>query len=517
MAVAWLPRAVPSLAERVVPHLPRRLVAVWRRLSASLRARILIPTVLLFGGTLPLMIAGTLELHSADMEGGLRERAEIFGDMLADGYAAMQRQEGGAARTAELLRVAAGHRKDIDSICLVAPSGEVLFSSPATLEGSHPWPDLPRYDKPTFIGSPGGNPRQFALIRPVYSVIDCPGGGCPPVGFLDIRFSREPVLTAGDRLAQTLAVTAVPALLALVAIAWWLLGREAIRPLHRLVSAMERAGAGDLTVRADEGRPDELGVVARSFDDMLAALREARARLESLYHDHMVRADRFAVVGQLAANLAHEIKNPLAGLSGALELLADDLGASDPRAEMTAEMQHQVTRLTQTMNGLLSFARPPSVQLRSTDVHGTLERALFLVRQQRRKGGEAIEIERHLAPDLPRAFADPSQLEQVFLNLCLNAFQAMHPRGGTLTARTSAEGGHIVVELSDTGPGIDAEVRPHIFEPFFTTKHDGTGLGLVISARVLAEHGGTIECTSVEGTGAVFTVRLPVEAAGASS
>ncbi len=125
---------------------------------------------------------------------------------------------------------------------------------------------------------------------------------------------------------------------------------------------MRRAESGDLTVRADEGRPDELGIAARGFDATLAALRRSQAELEAFYRERMVRADRFAAVGEIATGLAHEIKNPLAGLSGALELLAEDL-AEDPRqAEIVGEMRHQVARLTHTMESLLSFARPARAQ-----------------------------------------------------------------------------------------------------------------------------------------------------------
>jgi signal transduction histidine kinase len=274
---------------------------------------------------------------------------------------------------------------------------------------------------------------------------------------------------------------------------------------------------GELTVRADVGRPDEIGVAARGFDATLTALRRSQAELAAFYQERMVRADRFATVGEVATGLAHEIKNPLAGLSGALELLAEDLAADPRHGEVVTEMQHQVRRLTHTMESLLSFARPAPAKLRSTDANACIEKVLFLVRQQFRNG--AVELQASLTPDLPPVLADPSQLEQVFLNLCLNACQAMraHAPTGTLTVRSRHGEGSVLVEISDTGPGIPPEIRAQIFKPFFTTKREGNGLGLAISARILAEHGGHIGYRCPPGGGTVFTVTLQQASPAAAS
>ena len=302
----------------------------------------------------------------------------------------------------------------------------------------------------------------------------------------------------------------MPSFLALLAIAWWLLGREVVSPLQRLVGAMRRAEAGQIAVGADEGRPDELGIASRGFDATLAALRRSRQELEMVYAERMVRADRFAAVGEMATGLAHEIKNPLAGLTGALELLAEDLAGS-PQAEMVSEMRHAVARLTQTMDSLLRFARPPRPLMRSMDQNAALENVLFLVRQQHSRA--LVTVVRSGDATLPPVHGDPAQIEQVFLNVCLNAHQAMSTAGGTLTVSSFARAEQVIVQVADTGPGIPAEVRPHVFTPFFTTRHDGNGLGLAISARIVVEHGGHIEFSCPDGGGTVFSVSLPVASA----
>jgi hypothetical protein len=484
------------------------LERAFRQLDASMRARILLPTALLFGVTLAAMSAGAVHMYGADIERGRRERAEVFTRMVAGGVSNLML----AGRPHEVplfLETLPGHGSDLVAASLVSPAGNVSASSAPRLLGSVPWRDLHRFDRQTVVASPGGNDREYAVVHPIAnaeSCARCHGTQARVNGWLDLRFTRAPVLLAEAQLARTLALAAAGAFVVLMSITLWLLGREAVSPLQRLVSVMRRAEAGDLSVRADEGRPDELGVATRGFDATLAALRRSQAELEAFYRERMVRADRFAAVGEIATGLAHEIKNPLAGLSGALELLAEDL-ARDPRqAEIVGEMRHQVSRLTHTMESLLSFARPARAKLRATDVNGSLEKVLFLVNQQCR--GREVAIRPQLGEGLPPVMADPFQLEQVFLNICLNAIQAMSRSGGTLGLSSRAGDGNIVVEIEDSGPGIPPDLRAQVFKPFFTTKREGNGLGLAISARIVAEHGGHIGYRCPPAGGTVFTVTL---------
>ena len=482
------------------------LERTFRRLDASLRARILLPTALLFGLTLAAMVAAAVHMYGADIERGRRERAEI---MLA----------GRPHEVPLLLDSLPGHGTDLVVASLVSPSGNVSASSSPRLLGTVPWRDLQRFDKATVLSSPGGNDAEYAVIQPIANseaCARCHGSQSRVNGWLDLRFTRAPVLQAQAQLAKSLAVSAAAAFVVLMAITLWLLWREAVSPLQRLVAVMKRAEAGDLAVRADEGRPDELGLATRGFDATLAALRRSQAELEAFYRERMVRADRFAAVGEIATGLAHEIKNPLAGLSGALELLAEDF-AGDPRhGEIVGEMRHQVARLTHTMESLLSFARPAKAKLRAMDVNGSLEKVLFLVNQQCR--GRSVTVRALLGEALPSVMADPFQLEQVFLNICLNAIQAMGASGGgTLGVTSRAGDGNVVVEIEDTGPGIPSDLRAQVFKPFFTTKREGNGLGLAISARIIAEHGGHIGYRCPPTGGTIFTVTLQQARPGRAS
>jgi signal transduction histidine kinase len=490
------------------------LRSLFGRLDASLRARILIPTAVLFGLTLTAMVVGAVQSYGSGMDRSRQERSEIFANMVATGVSNVM-LSGQPQAVPQLLESLVSHRSDLLSASLIAPSGQVSISSDPSYVGARPWGRPDRFAAVTVVTEPGGTANEYAVIQPIVSASSCNRcheGTATVRGWLELRFSRDPVVEAKHELAGTLALSAGAALVALLAIALWLLGREAIGPLQRLVAAMRRAEAGELTVVADEGRTDELGVAARGFDATLAALRRSQAELEAFYQERMVRADRFAAVGEVATGLAHEIKNPLAGLSGALELLAEDLATNPRHAEVVGEMRHQVQRLTKTMESLLSFARPPKAKLRSTEVNATLEKVLFLIRQQCR--GTMVEVEANLAADLPGVLADPSQLEQVFLNICLNAVQAMSGRPGLLRVDSRrGEAGQVIVKIADNGPGIPADLREQLFKPFFTTKREGNGLGLAISARIVAEHGGHIGYRCPAEGGTIFTVTLKESAA----
>lgn len=483
---------------------------VFARLDGSLRARVFIPCAALFAVTLAAMVLASVQMLGRDLEASVQQRAQLFIHVAADGLTAAMIHSGPAALP-ELLTVVNEHRNEIVSVSLLRPDGSVVSSSQSALLEQRPWRELPTPDRTRVIPL---SDAEYAVLRPIENenrCAHCHGNVSRINGWLDARFSRKPVHEAKMLLSRRLMLAAVPSLVALLAIAWWYVGRQMVKPLQRLIQAMRRAEAGDTSVVADEGRPDEMGVAARGFDATLAALRQSTRELEIVYAERMVRADRFAAVGEMATGLAHEIKNPLAGLSGALELLAEDLAASPSQAEVVAEMRHQVHRLTRTMEGLLHFARPPRPQMKSMDVDEVLENVLFLVRQHRASG--SVKVVRRSEAALPRVHGDPAQIEQVFLNICLNACQAMSASAGSLTVSSFARAGRLIVQVGDSGPGIPPEVRPHVFTPFFTTRHDGNGLGLAISARIVVEHGGEITFSCPEEGGTVFSVTLPVEAA----
>jgi two-component system sensor histidine kinase HydH len=222
----------------------------------------------------------------------------------------------------------------------------------------------------------------------------------------------------------------------------------------------------------------------------------------------LLERERLAAIGELAAMVAHEVRNPLAGIRGGCEILLEGYPEGDTRHDIGVEIIHQVDRLSRTVHDLLLFARPKAMDLVPTDLHGLIERILHVLRDDPENG--AVEVVRDFGDDVPVIQADGRQMEQVFLNLILNAIQAMSHKG-TVTIATRTHGRQVVVTVGDTGPGIPPEKLVHIFEPFFTTRAQGTGLGLAIVKKIVEAHGGRIEAASPPGSGARFTATLPRE------
>ena len=239
--------------------------------------------------------------------------------------------------------------------------------------------------------------------------------------------------------------------------------------------------------------------------------RERSAALER----ELARSERLSSLGQMAAGLAHEIKNPLGSIQGAAEILGDDAPAGSKQRDLFDVLRKESRRLSTVVDDFLGFARPRPPQLAPLDVAAAIERASAQVALD--ASAHHIDIVRDVSSDLPSVSADAEQFHQVLLNLLLNATAAS--RDGdrvTVAARAAQRDGRraVVVAVRDHGVGIAPDVFPRVFDPFFTTKEDGTGLGLSISHTIVRDHGGSIDIESVEGHGTTVTVTLPVHGVG---
>jgi len=280
------------------------------------------------------------------------------------------------------------------------------------------------------------------------------------------------------------------------------------------VLAMRRAEGGDLSARVRQPGRNELGSLGRSLNSMIEKLDATQHEIERFHTEQLIRAERLASIGELAASVAHEIKNPLAGISGAVQVLADDFPAEDPRRDVADQILHQCNRMDKTIRDLLNYAQPLHSEPSPVDVNEILERAAFMALPNPVRSG--VRVCREFATGLPRAMADGKHLEQAFLNLVLNAVQAM-PQGGDLTLRTAlrepatADADRLIeVEIQDTGGGIPAAIREKIFSPFYTTRTHGTGLGLSITRKIIEQSGGSVNFKSDPGRGTTFRVIIPV-------
>jgi len=244
---------------------------------------------------------------------------------------------------------------------------------------------------------------------------------------------------------------------------------------------------------------------SRLFEDLTRSYADLGRAQQQLVH-----RERLVALGELSAVVAHEVRNPLAAIFNSLGSLQRILRPDGDAKMLLGVIQEEADRLNRIVGDLLGFARPSELAMRTERLEHVLEEAVGAALAS---GAAGIEIRREYDPGLPAIRIDPHQIRQALLNLASNAIQAM-PRGGVLTVRTRAEDHLAVVEVSDSGPGVPAELRPRIFEPFFTTKATGTGLGLAVVRRIVEGHGGSVALAPPGEGGATFVLHLPLAPAG---
>ena len=305
-----------------------------------------------------------------------------------------------------------------------------------------------------------------------------------------------------------------------------LLARRISRPLRTLEGISKKIAEGDYKHEFTAKGPSEIEHLASSLDDMAKQLEAEKSQLEEWtttlekkvderaeemkkIHAQLFRSEKLASLGKLAAGVAHEINNPLTGILTNSSLLLEDLDTEDPRRDDVEVMVKETIRCREIVKRLLDFAKQTKPQKRLASINALIDNIILLVRNQ--TSFRNIIIDKHLAGNVPDVLVDPDQIQQVFVNIILNAAESM-TGGGSLTIRssTTSDGQSILVSFSDTGPGIPEAMREKIFDPFFTTKEHGTGLGLSISYGIVEQHGGDISVESAPGKGSTFVITLPV-------
>jgi two-component system, NtrC family, sensor kinase len=284
------------------------------------------------------------------------------------------------------------------------------------------------------------------------------------------------------------------------------------RPMIELQQKISQLGAGDLEVAVGFARRnDEIGDLGRNFNRMVEQLRENRLEIERLHRTQMSRAEHLATLGEMASGLAHEIRNPLAGIAGVIEIVSRDLPSTSPARAVVGDVRQEIARINHIVTDLLQTARPHPPKVRKGNLNTTVEHAVMLGRQQAL--ASAVEIVLQKDPSLPEVEHDSDQIHQVLLNLLLNALQAIdqNDRRGMVVVTVRRRESNAVIEVADNGCGIPYEHLPSIFRPFFTTKGDGTGLGLSLARRIVEDHQGYIEVRTTVGKGTTFTVVLPLQ------
>ena len=451
-----------------------------------------------------------------------------------------------------------GHEPGISRIRIFNNEGQITFSTDAKEVGqfvdkkaeacyachaqAQPLTRLNRPDRLRIYKAPDST-RILGLIQPIENEPDCSNAACHAhsardqvLGVLDTNLSLAAVDQVVARSQRQIAVFTIASIILLSLISAGLIRITVHKPVRRLTAATRHVAEGELDHSLPVDSGDELGSLAASFNRMTEQLKRAQeenqewthtlearvqektVELERAYH-RLVQSEKMASLGKLAAVVAHEINNPLAGILTYSKLvsrlvdkgLENEARRKDAKTDLQ-EIEEESRRCGTIVKYLLTFARQVPFNPQKNDLGEVVERCLLLVGHQCEL--QQVEVESRLDPKTPAIYCDAGQIQQVLLALLMNAVQAM-PQGGRLKVETSyqAERGEARITVSDEGMGIPEDVLPHIFEPFFTTKAEGkgVGLGLAIAFGIVQQHRGNIEVLSTPQKGTTFTVTLPEE------
>jgi two-component system NtrC family sensor kinase len=347
------------------------------------------------------------------------------------------------------------------------------------------------------------------------------------IGMLYVGLLEKAYTSTRDRVILSFFALAGVGFIFIIGVSYYEI-RKITLPIARMVAATRSITAGRFDQEVDSDSQGEIALLADSFNTMLKSLRQMRADLEEwartleekvrqrteelvAMQARVAQSERLASLGLLAAGVAHEINNPLGGILSLTALTIEDMKADDPNRENLDEVVKQTQRCRDIVKGLLEFSRRSEVNTEPADLNRIFQETLSLVEKQAQFFN--ISVVRNWDPQLPAVMADKSQLQQVFMNVLMNAVQSMQEKGViTITTRHNEAAGQVELLISDTGCGIPPEEVNQIFDPFFTSKASGqgTGLGLSIAYGIITSHHGGISVASEVGKGSTFTIRLPV-------
>jgi two-component system NtrC family sensor kinase len=395
---------------------------------------------------------------------------------------------------------------------------------------------LERLDTPDrsriFKAKPGH--RVLGVISAIYNEPDCYTPDChahPPeqkvLGVLDIGMSLAEVDKEIKGAQNKMIIFAIIACLIIAVTISISINRYVTRPVRELVKGTKKIAEGDMNYSIPIKTEDEIGQLGSSFSQMTSDLKKADEKLvdwaktleqrveertEELRktENQLIQSDKVASLGKLAAGVAHEINSPLTGILTYSSLLLKAKEEGDPEKEDLEVIVNETNRCKMIVKGLLDFARQTEPQKVLSDINEVIDKSINLISHQ--ASLQNVKIDKKIKPDLPKIMIDVGQIQQVFINILLNAIEAM-PQGGTLTVSSGIENEMAAVRFTDTGIGIPQENLPKILDPFFTTKKQGkgTGLGLSVSYGIIERHRGKLEVRSKLGKGTTFTVKLPIK------
>jgi len=402
------------------------------------------------------------------------------------------------------------------SVSIADSLGRVVMSSDSTKTGGKiyfkPGQNMDRFQS-SDIRILGAAQKIIALrpIRTQARCRTCHKNAGTNLGILEISVSTKHLFQQLSMIRNLVLVNSLSVFLIISLVLGLFFHFLISKPLRRLADSMKNVEDGDLSARVVMQRKDEIGLLNNCFNSMVARLSDMLREVELSYQKELQHADRLSTLGELAAGIAHEIRNPLAAISGAIHVQTMEMAADDPNRKIMEEIQDEVKRLDNSLKSFLAYSRPAKPQFTHVPLDELIEKALTLCARSGQFSG--IQLEQKFDQNIPPVYVDPFLMQQVLVNIIINALQAMNHQS-QLKVQTALidteQDRRVKITISDTGPGIPSDVLDKIFQPFFSTKSQGTGLGLAIANRIVEQHRGKISVQSAPGQGTTFAIEIPL-------
>ncbi|MBI5639913.1 MAG: hypothetical protein HZA17_05760 [Nitrospirae bacterium] len=444
------------------------------------------------------------------IEAGQMARVEMYSEIVSNGLKTTM-PEGRAGDLQKFLETLI--HEDIEAIRIISASGRIINSSIPGEVGQSVRKDITpppaRSNLSIFRGYDEGKKiySQVILIRNDMLCRRCHSGEETLRGILDVEISTREldlkVHEEGRRIMRDAFFLVILLVLSVGLVSFYLVRRPLVQIADIAGSMLEGKRRSGLS----RGRSDELGTLAAGVKALMSDLRKSKEEVDKCRMDKDKHLERMASLGELAALVAHEIKNPLAGISGALQVLAEDFPDDSPRKEIAFEILHEIGRLDMAVKDLLFFARPPELNLIQADINAIIDKMRALLIPEALASNVQIDFRSDTAREV---MVDPDQMEKALFYIARYFIQSIQG-GGKLTWMTgyNADSGEVEISLSDTSSVMDEEKLKSLFKPLFSTKRSGTGLGLAISRNIVENHKGRIELVSRAGEGTTFRIMLP--------
>ncbi len=351
--------------------------------------------------------------------------------------------------------------------------------------------------------------RAFVQMVNNAKCYECHSPNTKSLGYLVIDFSTqetEKSLVFVRKFSLFFTIILILIIIGLVIILHYRIVKTSLSSFEETINEINK---GNLDKRIGIGKSKELGKLAKSFNNMVETFQRTQNELNTCHIREMEIKNKMASIGMMASRLAHEIRNPLTGIANATEIIVKEM-PDDENKPILEEMRRQATRVNNAILNMLRFSHSHDIELSNKDLHKIIKALIFFIQNQVNK--KTIEFKQELDPKVPLFLFDHEQIENVLLNLGLNAVQSINETGSiTFATKFDEKNQQVLIMVRDTGSGMSEKVRKNVFIPFFTTRTEGTGLGLAISKEVVEKHKGKIWVESIEAIGSTFFISLPVK------